>query len=274
MTVVPMPENDAVEPKVKTDRAVILTALCAMFVAAWAYLLSGAGLGLSAMNLTVMYPQLSEETLQAVAWTPVFALKIMVIWLVLAIAIVVPAAAPIVLLHAAQNRKSRDPVNVSVFCGLFLFGYMAVWGLLSLMAAGVQWTLEQSGLMTQALSISDPRIVGGLFIAAGAYQFTSAKLNSLKHIRRPDQYIFHDWRDGPAGALKMGFGLGATFAGSCWLLIALMYSYGILNIIWIAGLAGYIMLEKLSPHGRVISIMAGSALACWGIFVLAIALQP
>lgn len=274
MTVMPLPENDAVEPVLKKDRVVILTALCSMFVAAWAYLMTGAGLGHSPIDLTVMHSQFAAVLTKPAPWSLTDALAVIVMWLVLSTAIVVPAAAQIVLLHAIENRKSRDPVNVSVFCGLFLFGYMTVWGLFSFAAAAVQWNLEQASLLTQALSVADGRIAGGLFIAAGLYQFVGVKQNSLKHIRYPDKYIFGEWQDGAAGALLMGYNLGVRWLASCWLLIALLFAGGMLNVLWIAGLAGYIMLEKLSGHGRVISIMFGCALTCWGIFVVVTAIDP
>lgn len=274
MTVLPLPDNDAVEPVLKKDRVVILTALCAMFVASWAYLMSGAGMGHSPIDLTVMHSKFAAVLLKPVVWTPVDALSVAVMWLVLTIAIVIPAAAPIVLLHATENRKRREPVNVSVFSGLFLSGYLAVWGLFSLAATAAQWTLEQASLMTQAMTVADGRIAGGLFIAAGLYQFAGVKQSSLKHMRHPGHYIFHEWKDGAAGALQMGFNLGTCLLGSCWLLVAVLFAGGMLNVLWIAGLAGYIMLEKLSGHGRVVSIMFGCALTCWGIFVVVMAVQP
>ena len=274
MTVLPLPDNDAVETVLKKDRAVILTALCAMFVASWAYLMSGAGMGHSPIDMTVMFSKFAAVLMKPVVWTPLTAVSVAFMWLVLTIAIVIPAAAPIVLLHAIENRKRREPVNVSVFCGLLLSGYLTVWGLFSLAAAAAQWTLEQAALITQALSVADARIAGGLFIAAGLYQFAGVKQASLKHIRHPDKYIFNEWKDGAVGALQMGVKLGSTLLGSCWLLVALLFAGGMLNVLWIAGLAGYIMLEKLSGHGRVVSIMFGCALTCWGIFVVVMAIQP
>ncbi|MDH3741884.1 MAG: DUF2182 domain-containing protein, partial [Hyphomicrobiales bacterium] len=140
MTVLPLPDNDAVETVLKKDRAVILTALCAMFVASWAYLMSGAGMGHSPIDMTVMFSKFAAVLMKPVVWTPLTAVSVAFMWLVLTIAIVIPAAAPIVLLHAIENRKRREPVNVSVFCGLLLSGYLTVWGLFSLAAAAAQWT--------------------------------------------------------------------------------------------------------------------------------------
>ena len=69
MTVMPLPENDAVEPVLKKDRVVILTALCSMFVAAWAYLMTGAGLGHSPIDLTVMHSQFAAVLMKPAPWS-------------------------------------------------------------------------------------------------------------------------------------------------------------------------------------------------------------
>ncbi|MGI9476337.1 MAG: DUF2182 domain-containing protein, partial [Hyphomicrobiaceae bacterium] len=109
---------------------------------------------------------------------------------------------------------------------------------------------------------------------AGAYQFSGIKQNCLKHIRHPDKHIFQGWQDGATGSIRMGLNLGGYMLGSCWMLIGALFAGGLFNLLFIAGLTGYVMLEKLSSHGRAISIMFGCALVCLGIFIAVISLRP
>ena len=274
MTITPMSENNAVDPLHKVDRVVILSALCGIFVLAWIYLISGAGMGVSPINMTVLHGEFASAAQKPVVWTSSRVIQVGAMWWVLTSAILIPAAIQIILLHGAMNRNRPDPVGPISFTLWFLGGYLAVWGLFSLVATAVHWTLEQSAMMSQAFSITDPVKAGIVLIAAGAYQFTGIKQDCLKHIRHPDKHIFQGWQDGAAGAARMGLNLGGYLLGSCWMLIAALFTGGLFNLLCIAGLTGYVMLEKLSSHGRAISIMFGCALVCLGIIIAAMSLRP
>ena len=274
MTVMPLPEGNDIEAGLKRDRSIILTALCALFVVAWAYIMAGAGTGLSPFQLTINFATLSETALKPSFWTAATTGNYAVLWFLLSIALVLPASTPNILLHAAENRKKRDPVNAGVFAALVILGYLLVWAVYAVAMTGILWGLEQFGHLNQAYAINNPLVVGCVFVCAGLYQFVGLKTTAMKHLRRPEQYIFNEWRDGVGGAFAMGCNLGLYLLASTWLLFGLLFAGGILNILWIGGLAVLIMIEKLSANARVISIMAGCALTCWGFFVVFSSLQP
>ncbi len=274
MADMPLDEGTIVESVLKRDRAIILTALSAVMIFAWVYTLAGAGMEMSTFEMTVMAGRLGEIVMPPAIWSPTHAGMVFVMWWVMLIAMMTPGATHTVLLYAGTNRQRRDPANAYGSAGLFLFGYLTIWALFSLSATALQWTLEQASLMSSAMSTANAKLAGGVFIAAGLYQFTGVKQACLKHCRHPLPIFTSHWRDGLTGAFRMGLAHGAFCLGSCWLLIALLFVGGIMNVIWITGLALYVMLEKVNRFGRTLSVMFGSALACWGIFVLVTALRP
>jgi len=73
------------------------------------------------------------------------------------------------------------------------------------------------------------------------------------------------WRDGPRGAFGMGARHGAACLGCCWLLMALLFIGGVMNLGWIAGIAVFVAIEKLAPAGHWLSRAAGALLVAWGV---------
>jgi predicted metal-binding membrane protein len=65
----------------------------------------------------------------------------------------------------------------------------------------------------------------------------------------------------------MGLRHGAHCVGCCWALMAILFVVGAMNLAWVAGLTGYVLLEKLVP-GALLSRSVGVGLVGWGLFVL------
>ena len=66
----------------------------------------------------------------------------------------------------------------------------------------------------------------------------------------------------------MGMENGAYFLGCCWLLMALLFVGGVMNLYWIAGLSILVLLEKLLPWGNVFSRLTGVALLAAAVAVV------
>lgn len=60
-----------------------------------------------------------------------------------------------------------------------------------------------------------------------------------------------------SGSLGVGFRIGLFCIGCCWALLALLFVGGVVNIVWIAGLTIFVLLEKVIPTGRLISRLSG-----------------
>ena len=148
---------------------------------------------------------------------------------------------------------------------LFLAGYLGVWLLFSLAAAAVQFWLGER----IALAGGSP-LAGAALVSAGLYQLSPVKAACLRHCGNPLTYFLTRWRDGPRGALGMGWGHGLWCLGCCWALMALALVLGVMNLLWMAVLAAVVLIENVAPGGPVIGRVAGVGLVVWGVVVWAV----
>jgi predicted metal-binding membrane protein len=147
-------------------------------------------------------------------------------------------------------------------------GYLAVWGSFSLCATLAQWGLEVSGFIFPTTMAAGPILAAVILIAAGLYQISPVKRTCLTRCRSPVSFIAEHWRPGLAGAFRMGLLHGGFCVGCCWFLMGLLFAGGIMNPFWIGGIALYVLLEKIAPHGTCLSRASAVSLVGAGIVVL------
>ncbi len=189
-------------------------------------------------------------------------------WLLMMVAMMLPSAAPFVLLYARFARKQAGAgggwAPVTVFAG----AYLGVWAGFSLVAALAQWALVRTGAVSAAtLALGDRRIAGGLLIAAGLYQLTPLKRACIQACQAPLSFLMRFWRPGWRGALRLGLRHGAYCLGCCWAMMALLFVGGVMSLAWIAGLALLVLIEKLSPAGRELGLAAGVLATAAGLLL-------
>lgn len=257
----------AVESALKRDRVIVLGALSVVVALSWAYVMAGAGMGMSAFEMVGLGSD-NMGTMAPAVWSFSYAGLMFVMWWVMMIAMMLPSAAPMVLLFALMNRKQKEKGNPFVPTALFASAYLVVWAGFSMVAVGAQWGLETLSLLSPMLESANVVLGGGLLLAAGAYQLTPLKQACLSHCRSPLQFILAHWRNGLGGAFRMGVEHGSFCVGCCWFLMGLLFFGGVMNLYWIAGIAVFVMLEKTIPAGHWISRMVGVALIVWGIALL------
>jgi predicted metal-binding membrane protein len=204
----------------------------------------------------------------APAWTPTDFLLTFFMWSVMMVGMMVPSAAPMILLYALIARKQRDKGVVMVPVGLFTLGYIAVWSAFSLTATTLQWGLEQAALLSPMMVATSPLLGGGLLVAAGVYQMTPFKNACLHRCRSPLAFLTTGWRKGPGGAIVMGLEHGAFCLGCCWVIMLLLFVGGVMNLLWVAIIAIFVLVEKVLPQGRIAGRAAGAALVLAGLFFL------
>jgi predicted metal-binding membrane protein len=156
--------------------------------------------------------------------------------------------------------------------GAFVLGYVVVWGVFSLVAGALQFGLDQAALLSPMMETTSIALAGSVLIAAGLYQWTPLKQACLRQCRSPLEFIVTQWRDGVRGAFAMGLRHGGYCLGCCWLLMLLLFVGGVMNLVWIAGLALFVLVEKLAPAGHWTGRAAGAGLVGWGFATLATAL--
>jgi predicted metal-binding membrane protein len=214
-------------------------------------------------------PQATMPMVAAVDWTPAYATLVALMWWVMMIAMMTPSAAPALLLFTALKRHSATPGKAPAFALLFLAGYLLIWALFSLVATLLQWGLGHAGLVAPLLmKISSAGLAGTVLILAGLYQFSNLKNACLDHCRSPAQFLTRHRRPGARGALQMGAHHGMFCLGCCWALMALLFVGGIMNLFWIAGLALYVIAEKTLPNTAHVPKLTGAALVLAGLAVL------
>jgi predicted metal-binding membrane protein len=280
-----MAVDTVVETLLKRDRRVVLTILAAVTAGSWAYVLAGAGMGMSAFEMTrtsllgsdpggtavgsMQLGSMGEMAMTPVAWTLGYAVLIFFMWWIMMVAMMLPSASPMILLHAAVNRKPQRQVSRRFATTAFMLGYLGVWAGFSLVATAVQWSLSRTGLFSEAMVAASALLAGFLLLAAGLYQLTPIKQACLKHCRLPAEFLATHWRPGVRGAFRMGLVHGGYCVGCCWLLMLLLFFGGVMNLYWIAGLALFILFEKTAPAGHWLGYGIGVLLAGWGAWIVA-----
>ena len=193
---------------------------------------------------------------------------IFVMWLVMMAAMMLPAVLPMVDVFAAVSRQRHHGSRAYARTTLFVGGYLIAWSGYSAVATAAHWLLERSGLLDTMMRSTSDLLAGGLFLAAGLYQWTPLKQACLRRCRSPLEFVLTHWRKGAAGAFIMGTRHGLYCVGCCWMLMLLLFVGGVMNIAWIAGLAAFVLLEKLAPAGGWVSRAAGAGLVLWGVATL------
>jgi predicted metal-binding membrane protein len=252
------------EAVLRRDRWVLVAGMVVVVALAWGWLLLGAGMQMSALDMTRM-AGMDGWMMQPAVWTLGYAALMVSMWWVMMVAMMLPSAAPMLLLFARVNRKDKTAGAPPLPTALFGAGYLAVWGAFSVIAAGLQWAMQTARLMSPMLEITNVWLGAATLVAAGAWQITPMKTVCLRHCRSPLGFLVGNWRAGRWGALRMGLAHGAYCLGCCWVLMALLFFGGVMNLYWIVGLAAFVFLEKTIPLGHWFGRAAGAALVAWGV---------
>jgi predicted metal-binding membrane protein len=230
----------------RRERAIVLLGLAVVIVLAWTYLLAGAGMEMATMDGMHM-SDMSGDDHAGELWSG-RSLVVFAMWSVMMAAMMLPSAAPAILLFAAVIR-SRASTAPSASTGTFALGYVLVWTAFSVVATVAQWRLEQMALVSPAMRITDGFLAGLLLLAAGVYQLTPVKEACLRHCRSPIQFFTRWWRPGHAGALRLGLLHGGYCVGCCWALMGLLFVGGVMNLLWVGAVALFILVEKTAFLG-------------------------
>jgi predicted metal-binding membrane protein len=241
---------------ISRDRAIVVASLAAMAGLAWAYLF-GLSQDMSGMDDMPGMAMRSASASFSLAAT---------MWAVMMVGMMLPSATPMILLFTmVQRKQSKQPV---VTTGAFAAGYLIIWGGFAVAAAGLQIELGEMALLSPSLALVSKRLAGMAFLLAAAYEFSPLKNRCLTQCSSPISFIMSYWRPGVAGAFRMGACHGVFCVGCCWALMLLLFSAGVMNLLWVAGLAVLVLVQKILPYGRVTTTATGTAMAVIGAAIL------
>jgi len=249
------------------DRLRIWTCLAVVIALAWAYLIYLDRRMASQMEHDTMMTAMGM-TMEMPRWTAADVLFAFAMWVVMMIGMMVATAAPVLLLFAGAHA-GRGGRRVPWLVLVFGLGYVIVWVGFSAGAALAQWALHSAAMLSPMMAASSPRVGGAILLAAGVYQLTPFKRACLTHCRSPLGFLMTHWRGGTRGALLMGLRHGAYCLGCCWALMGVLFAVGVMNLLWVAALTVFVLVEKSGPAGIVIARAAGAAMiASGGLVVL------
>lgn len=262
-----MDPTERFESVLRHDRAIVAGALAGITLLAWVYMIHEAR-GMEASGVCEC-AGMAMSGPDVEPWSPMAVLPLSLMWLEMMVAMMIPSAAPMILTFARVNRQRRMQERPFVPTSLFVLGYLVIWGVFSVLAAVAQWGLHGAALLSPMMTTTSPVLGGGLLVFAGVFQWTPWKHTCLRHCRSPLQFLLVDWRDGARGALVMGIRHGAFCAGCCWLLMALLFVAGVMNMLWVAVITLLVLIEKAVPYGLRLAGVAGLLLAAWGVWMIA-----
>lgn len=258
---------DRVLGREETFAALAILALAALTALSWAWIWQGAGMGMSALEMTTfaLFPHLLPDPGGGMDTSlPI----VILMWWVMMTAMMTPSAAPLVLLYRrVLHHHGAGGSVVPVI--LLLAGYLMAWLAFSIAAALLQQALQPTGLISAMMlwSRSAP-LSAAVLAAAGLYQLSPAKRACLTQCRSPVRFLTMHWRPGMAGSFVIGMRHGTWCVGCCWLLMALLFVAGVMNLVWIAALSIIVFVEKLLPAGERIGRALGVVLLAWAVATL------
>jgi predicted metal-binding membrane protein len=276
----PVPAQTAV---LRRDRIVIVLALAMLTALAWSYLL-----WLSAdlkMDIKMHIMDMGDFRMipfgmgflmpAQMPWRAMEFAFVFAMWTVMMVGMMTPSAAPMFLMYARVGRQTQAQSRPLVATVWFGAGYFLVWIAFALLATLVQWAFDRIVLLDFTMATTSTVVGGFLFVAAGSYQWTRLRDVCLTQCQKPFAFLMRQggFRGDALGSLMLGVRHGAYCVGCCWALMALLLVGGVMNVLWIFLLALFILLEKVTPFGRQIALLAGVILIAGGVWLLSLGMS-
>jgi predicted metal-binding membrane protein len=259
----------------RRDRTIVAAALVALTALAWTYILwLAADMGMGGMDMTGFRVVPAGLGLMAPALEPWAAIEfayVFAMWAVMMVGMMTPSASPMILIYAQVGRQAFAQGRPFASTGWFVAGYLLAWTGFAFLATAAQWLLDRTALLDPMMAGASRSFGGLVLIAAGFYQWTPLKHTCLAQCQSPLLFIQRQggFRGGPWGSLQLGLHHGAYCIGCCWVLMALLFVGGVMNVLWIAAISAFVLIEKIVPAGRLISRIAGLGFIAAGLWFLA-----
>jgi predicted metal-binding membrane protein len=187
----------------------------------------------------------------------------LITWLVMMVAMMFPAVAPMVLVYASVTRSRGEGTLPTT---TFVLGYLLVWTAAGLVPLLILQAFNQMWIPTPSWL---PRVGGAVIVLAGVYQFTPLKNACLRACRSPLGFLMtHNFGGGPASAVRAGASHGLYCLGCCWALMGVLAVLGLMNIAWMAVIAAVFFIEKNVRGGDILPKAVGFACIAGGLALM------
>lgn len=249
----------SIEATLRRDRDVVAASLVVVVALAWIYIWRDA----AAMG--AMGPGTSGMPYASAAGMLV---PIFLMWAIMMVGMMLPAASPTILLYGTLVRKNGERGTVLPAVWVFTSGYILVWTGFSLAIAVLQMLLHQLALVTPMMVSASPELSAAILVCAGIYQWSPLKQSCLRKCRNPMEFFITRWRPSALGAFRMGVEHGTYCVGCCWMLMTLLFVAGVMNLFWVVLITGLVLAEKVLPLRRITSGIASIVLLLCGLILL------
>ncbi len=256
------------EPEIRTliesaltrERWVLATLLVVVPLACWVWI---------AVMADDMYGTMhgAAAWMMTADWDVAHLLLLWAMWAVMMTAMMLPSAAPLLLLYAGALRGRGEPGAGRQLYAMAA-GYVLVWAGFSIAATVLHRALASVLVLTPMMEPGTPVATAVILAIAALYQLTPLKHACLRVCRSPLAYLLQHWRPGTAGALRLGLDHGVYCLGCCWALMLLLFAGGVMNLAVIVALTLWVLLEKLSPFGEWTARVGGVALLALAAWML------
>ena len=247
------------------DRLIVYGGVFLIIVMAWAYMLY-MGWAMDNMHLVDMWmpPNAGNHP-----WSAYDFFMLFIMWLVMMIAMMMPSVTPMVLMFTAVNKGKQKKGHPYSPTFIFLSGYLVAWALFSIVASAIQYPLHESGLLNPMMNSRSYLLSGSILLIAGLYQWTPLKEACLSNCRSPLSFLMTSWREGYLGAFNLGVHHGLYCVGCCWALMLVLFSVGVMNMLWVFLITAFVLLEKVGPIASFyLRFITGLLLISWGSYWL------
>jgi len=254
------------ESLLRRDRVIVYSALVVLTALAWTYVLWLAG------NISAAMTDMPDVNMGPAIkqWGLTQFLLSFAMWAVMMIGMMTPSATPIILLYAGVGRQAAAEGKPFAAAGWFAAGYLVAWCGFAGLASLAQGALTEAALLTPTLSAASGPFGGVVLVVAGLYQWAPLKQSCLSQCQAPLGFIMRHggFKRDAWDSLALGLKHGLFCIGCCWALMTLLFVGGVMNLLWIAGLAIWVLLEKIVPAGRLMSRGLGLVLIAAGAIYL------
>ncbi len=261
---------NALESALRRDEVIVAVALGLLTLLAWLYIWEGAGMGMTALQMTkvALLPHRHADFMANMPMPPITFATIAAMWWVMMVAMMTPAATPLLLLHARVLRhwQGSSQQQVPLATLTVLAGYFSVWLGFALLASGLQLAFVRLDMLSEMmLSSQTPWFSAIVLACAGLYQLSPTKRACLRRCGGPIEFLMRYSQSPP---FMLGVRHGVWCVGCCWVLMMLLFVVGVMNVVWIAALALLVMLERFARFGTLLRRASGALLIGWSVATL------
>lgn len=234
-------------------------ALSALLLATTAFAWVGVIQSATVMHMPQMEPLSGATTLA-------FTLE----WGVMMTAMMLPSAAPMILLYGKTSRRPGRSSEHVIPGEIFAITYVVLWFLTGVPVYLAWVGISEIAARSMTFAAAVPYAIAGTVFATGVYQFSPAKHACLRRCESPVDFLMRRWRTGYAASLRLAAMHAAYCIGCCWALMVLLVVAGAMSLPWVLAIALVVFAEKVLPGGQrtaritgVILIVAALAVVIW-----------